>query len=178
MRTHEELWDDVSRYVHHLAESRPSNMEIGFLTGNQQVNNWTTYDKAYWSVMSRTLSKIGREIASMQERGEVEVKQEYAVKVFSYIFNKSFDLAYYTFDGENKVSFNMDEIVNDYELGVSPSLRLKLDEIKPKIVLIAKEMYQFMREEGYMKLALEKWLYYYMGAATSIGLSFLLEQEL
>ena len=114
----------------------------------------------------------------MQERGEIEVKQDYAVKVFSYIFNKSFDLAYYTFDGEKRVLFNMDEIVNDYELGVPPSLRLKLDEIKPKIVLIAKEMYQFMRDEGYMKLPLEKWLYYYMGAATTIGLDFLLEQEL
>ena len=96
MRTDEEWLEDVLLYLGNLAELRPSNVERGILTGNQLVKDWETYDHIYKHYVSTQLSRLARQLETAHEQGVYENSLINATKVFMYVFDKSFDLAYVT----------------------------------------------------------------------------------
>lgn len=179
MRTNEEWMEDVLLYLHNLAELRPSNVERGILTGNQLVKDWEIYDHIYKHYVSGRLSELAKQIETTYAQGAYEDSTTNATKVFMYIFDKSFDLAYITISpsGE-KVCFDIEEVGKDYEFVVPENLQVIVNKIVPKIVLIGKDLYQFMKYEGYMKLPLAKWMYFFMYASSFLAMNFLLEQDL
>lgn len=179
MRTNEEWMEDVLLYLHNLAELRPSNVERGILTGNQLVKDWETYDHIYKHYVSGRLSQLAKQLETAFDEGAYEDNNINATKVFKYVFDKSFDLAYITlFPTGERVHFEKNEIGNSYDHITPTYLQEIVNKIAPKIELIGKDMYQFMKYEGYMKLPFHKWMFFYMCAASTLALSFLLEQDL
>lgn len=179
MRTNEEWMEDVLLYLHNLAELRPSNVERGILTGNQLVKDWEIYDHIYKHYVSGRLSELAKQIETAYAQGAYVDSTTNATKVFMYVFDKSFDLAYTTISpSDEKVCFDIEEVGKDYEFVVPENLQVIVNKIVPKIVLIGNDLYQFMKYEGYMKLPFHKWMFFYMCAASILALSFLLEQDL
>ena len=175
MKTDEQLLQDVILYLDNLAELRSSNEERGILTGNQQVEEWDIYDRVYKHHVSARLSDLAHKLETAHEQGSYEDNTTNAVKVFKYVFDKSFDLAYITISPTgDRVFFKIEEIGNEYE-HIAPSYWQKITK---RIELIGNDLYQFMKGEGYMKLPFHKWMYFYMCAAETLALSFLLEQDL
>ena len=179
MKTDEQLLQDVILYLDNLAELRSSNEERGILTGNRLVKEWDIYDRVYKHHVSACLSNLAHKLETAHEQGSYEDNTTNAIKVFKYVFDKSFDLAYITISptGE-KVSFDIEGIGNDYEHIIPPYLQNIVKKNVLKIELIGKDMYEFMKFEGHMKLPFHKWMFFYMCAANTLALSFLLEQDL
>ena len=179
MRTDEELLQDVILYLDNLAELRSSNEERGILTGNRLVKEWNIYDRVYKHHVSACLSNLAHKLETAHEQGSYEDSTISATKVFMYVFEKSFDLAYVTISpSDGKVSFDIEEIGNDYESITPTYLQEIVNHVVPKIVLIGNNLYEFMKYEGYMKLPFHKWMFFYMCAASSLAQQFLLEQDL
>ena len=179
MRTNEEWLEDVLLYLGNLAELRPSNSERGILTGNQQVEEWDIYDRVYKHHVSTQLSRLARQLETAHEQGVYENSLINATKVFMYVFDKSFDLAYVTIEPScEKVHFDIEEVGNDYKFIVPEKLKDIVNKVVPKIVLIGNNLYEFMKFEGHMKLPFHKWMFFYMCAANTLALNFLLEQDL
>lgn len=176
MRTDEELLQDVILYLNNLAEIRSSNEERGIIIGNRQVEEWNDiYDSAYKHHVSTQLSRLARQLETAYKQGEYEDNVINSTKVFMYVFDKCFDLAYITISPTgDRVFFKIEEIGNEYE-HIAPSYWQKITK---RIELIGNDLYQFMKGEGYMKLPFHKWMYFYMCAAETLALSFLLEQDL
>jgi hypothetical protein len=179
MRTNEEWMEDVLLYLHNLAELRPSNVERGILTGHRQVKDWETYDHIYKHYVSGCLSKFAKQIETAHEQGVYENSVINATKVFMYVFDKSFDLAYVTIEPScEKVRFDIEEVGNDYKFIVPEKLQVIVNKVVPKIVRIGNNLYEFMKFEGHMKLPFHKWMFFYMSAANTLALSFFLQQDL
>lgn len=179
MKTEIEMMQDVIMYVNNLARGRSDNHDCAILTGNQLVKEWDTYDRVYKHYISARLSQLAKQLETAFDEGAYEDNNINATKVFMYIFDKSFDLAYITISpsGE-KVCFDIEEVGKDYEFVIPENLQVIVNKIVPKIVLIGKDLYQFMKYEGYMKLPLAKWMYFYMYASSFLAMNFLLEQDL
>ena len=180
MRTDEELLQDVILYLNNLAEIRSSNEERGIIIGNRQVEEWNDiYDSAYKHHVSTQLSRLARQLETAYKQGEYEDNVINSTKVFMYVFDKCFDLAYITITGEGgKVCFDIEEISDYYESIIPVDLQVIVSKVVPKIVLIGNNLYEFMKYEGHMKLPFHKWMFFYMCAAENLALSFLLEQDL
>ena len=98
MRTDEELLQDVILYLNNLAEIRSSNEERGIIIGNRQVEEWNDiYDSAYKHHVSTQLSRLARQLETAYKQGEYEDNVINSTKVFMYVFDKCFDLAYITY---------------------------------------------------------------------------------
>lgn len=143
------------------------------------VKDWEIYDHIYKHYVSSRLSELAKQIETAYAQGAYEDSAINATKVFMYVFDKSFDLAYITISpsGE-KVCFDIEEVGKDYEFVVPENLQVIVNKIVPKMVLIGNDLYQFMKYEGYMKLPFHKWMFFYMCAANTLALNFLLEQDL
>lgn len=179
MRTNEEWMEDVLLYLHNLAELRPSNVERGILTGNQLVKDWEIYDHIYKHYVSSRLSELAKQIETAYAQGAYEDSAINATKVFMYVFDKSFDLAYVTIEPScEKVRFDIEEVGNDYKFIVPEKLQVIVNKVVPKIVLIGNNLYEFMKFEGHMKLPFHKWMFFYMYASSFLAMNFLLEQDL
>ena len=179
MRTNEEWMEDVLLYLHNLAELRPSNVERGILTGHRQVKDWDIYDLVYKHLVQGQLSELARDLETAYKQGEYEDNVINSTKVFMYVFDKCFDLAYITITGEGgKVCFDIEEISDYYESIIPVDLQVIVSKVVPKIVLIGNNLYEFMKYEGHMKLPFHKWMFFYMCAANTLALNFLLEQDL
>lgn len=179
MRKDEEWLEDVILYLDNIVRCTPSNAKRGILTGNQLVKEWDTYDRVYKHYISARLSQLAKQLETAFDEGAYEDNNINATKVFKYVFDKSFDLAYITlFPTGERVHFEKNEIGNSYDHITPTYLQEIVNKIASKIELIGKDMYQFMKYEGHMKLPFHKWMFFYMCAASILALSFLLEQDL
>ena len=82
-------------------------------------------------------------------------------------------------NNKKQLSFNFTNNFQSFqELSLPLNLQMTINNVVPRIVGIASNLYQFMKDEGYMKLPLAKWMYFFMYASSFLAMNFLLEQNI
>lgn len=167
---------EIVSFANCLATGQISNKSCSFLSGVPKNSfegyYWENYDESFVYMWS---SNMELEIAI----GSYEDTRINAIKMFQYVFDKSFEIFYNELtNGECDENADVEEALNmKYSLCIPYDMSAKVNTIVPCIVMIAEEIYQFMKEKGYQNLPTTEWLHYYFCAAASLAKEFILEQD-
>lgn len=180
MKTDEELLLNVINHMNSLAMFAPTNADQYVLTGAQLEKLSKTQIARYEEGVVWILPQLARQIENASLHGEFEDNAMTATAFFQYIFDRSIEALYYIIKGEDtsNIVFDLNEVGDYYELSLPLDLQKTINNVVPRIVGIASNLYQFMKDEGYMKLPLAKWMYFFMYASSFLAKNFLLEQNI
>ena len=173
---------DIMTYVNNLAYGLTEDKECFLLTG-KRVNEVDAGDlKEFSRTINYIVSKISKQVEEIYNKGTIEISKSDTSPMFQYVFDKTFESFYLTITGGDisKVIFDISDAINNeyYEISVPDNLQLKINKVVPRIVLLARNTYQFMRENGYMEQPISKWLYIYLNFAASLAMHFVIEMDL
>ena len=180
MKTDEELLLNVINHMNSLAMFAPANADQYILTGAQLEKLSKTQIARYEESVIWLLPDLAHLVENASQPGDFEEDAKIATTIFQYIFDRSIETLYYVIKGKDtsNIVFDLNEVGDYYELSLPSDLQLTINNVVPRIVGIASNLYQFMEEEGYMKLPLAKWMYFFMYASSFLAMNFLLEQDL
>jgi hypothetical protein len=180
MKTDEELLLNVINHMNSLAMFAPTNADQYVLTGAQLEKLSKTQIARYEEGVVWILPQLAHQIENASLHGEFEDNAMTATAFFQYIFDRSIEALYYVIKDEDpsNIVFDLNEVGDYYELSIPIDLQMTINNVVPRIIGLASNLYQFMEDEGYMKLPLVKWMYFYMYASSFLAKNFLLEQDL
>lgn len=180
MKTDEELLLNVINHMNSLAMFAPTNADQYVLTGAQIEKLSDSQIAKYEEGVAWLLTELAHQTENASLQGEFEGNDMVSLKIFQYIFDRSIEALYYIIKGEDtsNIVFDLNEVGDYYELSLPLNLQVTINNVVPRIVGIASNIYQFMKDEGYMKLPLAKWMYFFMYASSFLAMNFLLEQDL
>lgn len=180
MKTDEELLLNVINHMNSLAMFAPTNADQYVLTGAQIEKLSDSQIAKYEEGVVWLLTQLAHQTENASLQGEFEGNDMVSLKIFQYIFDRSIEALYYVIKGEDpsNIVFDLNEVGDYYELSIPIDLQMTINNVVPRIVGIASNLYQFMEEEEYMKLPLAKWMYFFMYASSFLAMNFLLEKDL
>ena len=180
MKTDQELLIDVINHMNNLALFAPDNADQYVLTGAQIEKLSDSQIAKYEEGVVWLLTELAHQTENASLQGEFESNDMVAIKIFQYIFDRSIEALYYIIKGEDtsNIVFDLNEVGDYYELSLPSDLQLTINNVVPRIVGLASNLYQFMEDEGYMKLPIAKWMYFFMYASSFLAKNFLLEQNI
>ena len=180
MKTDQELLIDVINHMNNLALFAPDNADQYVLTGAQIEKLSDSQIAKYEEGVVWLLTELAHQTENASLQGEFESNDMVAIKIFQYIFDRSIEALYYIIKGEDtsNIVFDLNEVGDYYELSLPSDLQLTINNVVPRIVGLASNLYQFMEDEGYMKLPIAKWMYFFMYASSFLAMNFLLEQNI
>lgn len=180
MKTDEELLLNVINHMNSLAMFAPTNADQYVLTGAQIKKLSKSQIARYEESVIWLLPNLAHLVENASQPGDLEEDDKIATTIFQYIFDRSIETLYYVIKGEDTsgIVFDLGELGDYYELSLPTNLQETVERVVPRIIGLASKLYQFMKDEGYMKLPLAKWMYFFMYASSFLAMNFLLEQNL
>ena len=180
MKTDEELLLNVINHMNSLAMFAPTNADQYVLTGAQIKKLSKSQIARYEESVIWLLPNLAHLVENASQPGDLEEDDKIAMTIFKYIFDRSIETLYYVIKGEDTsgIVFDLGELGDYYELSLPTNLQETVERVVPRIIGLASKLYQFMKDEGYMKLPLAKWMYFFMYASSFLAMNFLLEQNL
>lgn len=181
MEVNKEL-QGIMTYVSNLAYGLTDDKECHLLTG-KRVNEVDAEDlKEFSRTINYLVLNISKQVEEIYSNGKNAISKSDASPLFQYVFDKTFESFYLTITGgdTSKIVFDISDAINNeyYEISVPDNLQLKINKVVPRIVLLARNTYQFMQDNGHMGQPVSKWLYIYLNFAASLAMHFVIEMDL
>ena len=181
MEANKEL-QGIMTYVNNLAYGLTENKECQLLTG-KRINEVDAKElKEFSRIINYLVLNISKRVEEMYVNGKNAISKSDASPMFQYVFDKTIESFYLTITGgdTSKLVFDIGDVINNeyYEISVPDNLQQKINKVVPRIVLLARNTYQFMQDNDYMGQPISKWLYIYLNFAESLAMQFVIEMDL
>lgn len=166
---------DIITNVISKASFSYDNIELGFLTG-QYVNSLPLEEMR--ETMNTMQLMIVPYIQAIIEDADNCPSADVCVRMFQYIFDRSFEICYNLFVGkEPETIFNPDETGDYYELKVPEYIQLKINNVVPKVVMVFMSSFNYIEKKGYINEDYLLWLFPLLVGASGIALRFAMEMD-